>query len=289
MQKENHLKNILLINLAMLCVSTSGALGKYISMPPPLTIWWRAVFAAFFLGLFCLLKKSKIKFDVKRYGKVFFVTGILMGVHWITYFFALQWSNVTIGMLSVLTYPAMTALLEPLILKTKFQKHHLWLSLMVLVGIFFLAPEFDFNNSMTQGLLIGLISAFSYSIRNILLKTQVQTFNGSVLMFYQMMIIIIFFSPILFYYDNISSTSQFPFLIFLGLITTSVGHTLFLNSFKHFSVSTASIMSSMQPIYGIIIAMIFLSEIPTGRSLIGGLLILLTVVIESTNQTKRTT
>lgn len=271
----------------MLCISTSGALGRYISMPPPLTIWWRTFFALIFLGLFCLRKKNQFRFDFKKYGSVFFASGFLMGVHWVAYFFALKWANVAIGMLSLFTYPAMTALLEPLLLKTKFQTHHLWLSLMVLLGIYFLAPSLTFNNSMTQGLLMGLLSAFSYSLRNILLKTQVESFNGSVLMFYQMVVILVLLSPILFCYENILTTNQLPFLIFLGLITTSIGHTLFLNSFKHFSVSTASIISGMQPIYGIFIAIIFLNEIPTWRSWIGGGLILLTVVIESRIQSKR--
>lgn len=273
----------------MLCISTSGALGRYISMPPPLTIWWRALFALVFLGLFCFWKKDKFKFDLKKYGFVFFIFGLLMGVHWVTYFFALKLANVAIGMLSLFTYPTMTALLEPLLLKTKFQKHHLLLSLLVLIGIYFLAPTLTFNNSMTQGLLMGLLSAFSYSLRNILLKTQVKSFNGSVLMFYQMVVITFLLSPLLFYYEEVLITSQLPFLIFLGLVTTSIGHTIFLNSFKHFSVSTASIMSGMQPIYGIIIAMIFLNEIPSWRSWVGGALILLTVVIESRNQSKRTT
>ena len=64
-----------------------------------------------------------------------------MTTHWVTYFYALQWSNVAIGMLSLFTYPVITALLEPLILKTKFQKHHLILGFIVLIGVYFLAPD----------------------------------------------------------------------------------------------------------------------------------------------------
>lgn len=265
----------------MICISTSGVLGRHISMAPPLTIWWRAFFAIFFLGIFCFWKKYAFSFDRKKYGKVFFISGALMAIHWVTYFYALHLSNVAVAMLSLFTYPVMTALLEPIILKTKFEKHHLLSSLLVLVGIYFLAPELKFSNSMTQGLVIGLISALSYSIRNILLKTQVTEFNGSVLMFYQMVITTILIFPVLFFYDRVLDYSQIPFILFLSLITTAVGHTLFLNSFKYFSVSTASIMSGLQPIYGIILAIIFLQEIPDWRSWIGGGLILLTVMLES--------
>ncbi|MFK7772961.1 MAG: DMT family transporter [Saprospiraceae bacterium] len=281
MQKQTHFQNILLLNFAMLCISTSGALGRYIDLPPPLTIWWRALFALFFLGIFCLWKKLSFRFDIKKYGFTFFLSGFLMTAHWVTYFYALQWSNVAIGMLSLFTYPVMTALLEPLILKTKFQKHHLILGIIVLIGVSFLAPDLTFENKMTQGLFLGLISALAYSLRNIMLKTQVQNFNGSVLMFYQMMVMLILLFPVLFFYEEKITTDQLPFILFLGLVTTAIGHTLFLNSFRHFSVSTASILSGMQPIYGILIAVIFLSEIPAWRNWIGGFLIISTVILES--------
>ena len=100
-------------------------------------------------------------------------------------------------------------------------------------------------------------------------------------MFYQLGVIMVLLLPVLFLYPAETVTPQIPYLLFLGLVTTAIGHTLFINSFKHFSVSTASIMASIQPIYGIIVAMIFLHEIPSGRSIIGGVLILLTVIIES--------
>lgn len=281
MQKTNHLQNILLLNLAILCVSTSGALGRYIDLPPPLTIWWRALFALGFLGVFCFWKKISFRFEIKKYGFTFFVSGFLMTAHWVTYFYALQWSNVAVGMLSIFTYPVMTAMLEPLMLKTKFQKHHLILGILVLIGVSFLAPELSFENKMTQGLLMGLISALAYSLRNIILKTQVKNFNGSVLMFYQMLVMLILLFPVLFFYEEKLTTDQVPFILFLSLVTTAIGHTLFLNSFRHFSVSTASILSGMQPIYGIIIAMIFLSEMPVWRNWIGGILIISTVILES--------
>jgi len=101
-----------------------------------------------------------------------------------------------------------------------------------------------------------------------------------------MNVTVIILLPVLFFYNNENVTPQIPYIIFLGLVTTAIGHTLFLNSFNHFSVSTASIMASVQPIYGIIVAMLFLNEIPSGRSLIGGALILLTVVIESSRTMK---
>ncbi|MFK7982957.1 MAG: DMT family transporter [Saprospiraceae bacterium] len=279
--KNKRIQHLLLLNFGMLCLSTSGVLGRLIQLPPPLIIWYRAFFALLFIGAFCWWKKYDFRFDVKEHGLTIFLSGVFMAGNFVCYFYALQWSNVAIGMLALFTFPVMTTLLEPLFFKSKFQWIHLVLAGMVLLGIYFLAPSFDMDNSMTQGLFIGLVAAFSWTIRNLLMKRKITVFNSSILMFYQLLVCALVLLPVLFIFEMETVPSQIPYLLFLGLVTTAIGHTLFLNSFKHFSVSTASIMSSIQPIFGIIVAMLVLGEIPSGRSIIGGALILLTVVIES--------
>mgnify|MGYP003321046939 CR=1 FL=1 len=70
-------------------------------------------------------------------------------------------------------------------------------------------------------------------------------------------------------------------VLLLGIITTALGHTLFLNSFSHFRISTASIISSIQPLFGVLLGILFLNEIPGVKSIIGGVLILITILMES--------
>ena len=189
-------------------------------------------------------------------------------------------------MLSLFTYPVITAFLEPILLKTKFQPVHIVLAILVMTGIYLLAPSFSIENDYTKGILLGLISSLMYSLRNLLLKNRAKTYHGSALMFYQMIIVITALAPVLMIYDGVMLTEQWPAVVTLALITTAIGHTLFVISFKHFSISTASIISSIQPIYGIILGIIFLNEIPGWNTVIGGILILTTVVIESVRSYK---
>jgi len=284
--KNNKLQNLLLLNFAMVCLCTSGVLGRYISLPPPLIIWYRAFIALIFIGLFCWWKKFDFRFDVQKYGWTIFFSGVFMAGNFVCYFYALQWANVAIGMLALFTFPVMTTLLEPIFFKTKFQSIHLLLGAMILVGIYFLAPTFDMGSNLTQGLLIGLVSALSWSIRNLLLKKTISNFNSSMLMFYQLLVVMVLLLPVLFIFKGEDVSSQLPYLLFLGLITTAIGHTLFIYSFNFFSVSTASILASTQPIYGIIVAFLVLGEVPNVRSLIGGAIILLTVFIEGRRSLK---
>lgn len=285
--KNQHLKHILELNIAVLLISTSGVLGRFISMPPPVTIWLRCVFAAVILGAFCWYKKIDLKISSKRDFKAILLSSFFLGAHWITYFYALHLSNVAVGMLSLFTYPVITALLEPLFFKTTLNKMHVFLGIIALVGIYFLAPEFNLESNLTKGVLSGLLSSVFYALRNIMMKQKIAQYQGSMLMFYQLVIISLVLWPVLFIFKAQPSSEDWMALLTLALLTTAVGHTLFVMSFKNFSISTASIMSSIQPVYGVLFGLFLLHEIPLGNTLIGGFLILTTVIVESVQSNKR--
>ena len=125
MQKKQYLKNLIQLNLAVLMISTSGTLGRYIELPVPLIIFLRAAIGGVFVS-FLQVEKLSFKIDKKDRWTVFF-SGVLMGLHWILYFISLKMSTVAIGMLSVFTYPAITTLLEPIMLNSKFKMSNLLL------------------------------------------------------------------------------------------------------------------------------------------------------------------
>lgn len=275
-----HIQHLLEINLAMFFIATSGALGRYVQLPVTVTIGTRAILAFLVLILFCWWKNISFKISRKD-APVILVSGLLMCAHWVSYFYALKLSSVAIGMLSLFSYPVITAFLEPIMLGTKFQKVHLLLAILVLTGMYFLSPNLDFENSNTIAIGFGLLSALAYAIRNILLKKKVSSYNGSMLMVYQTGITGFVLLPFLFTTPFDVILGQWQALVALAVLTTAIGHTLFLMTFKYFTITTVSILSSVQPIYGILIGALFLSEIPKGTTILGGILILSSVVIES--------
>ncbi|WP_240042715.1 DMT family transporter [Maribacter aurantiacus] len=283
---RSHVSHLLEINLAMLFIATSGPLGRFVDLPVPVITGMRGIIAFILLILFCRWRNISLK--VKN-GDIplILVTGVLMAAHWLFYFYALQWSNVAIGMLSLFTYPVITAFLEPILLKSKLQRMHLLLGALVLLGIYFLSPNFNLRDSNTLAILMGLVSAVSYALRNIILKLKVEKYQGTTLMVYQTGTIAILMLPALFFTAPKEILGQWEGLLALGVLTTAIGHSLFLMTFKHFSITTVSILSSVQPIYGILIGALFLNEIPKATTLFGGALILSSVVIEGFRASKK--
>lgn len=286
MNEKSHYNHLLWLTIATVFISTSGALGKFIDLPTPVIIWWRSALAGVFLLIFCLIKKVELKINSNRDRWTFLLASIFMGAHWITYFYALKLSNVAIGMLSLFTFPVIIALLEPLFTRIKFDPIHIVLGIMVLIGIYILAPEFNLKSSQLQGILLGILSAVCYSLRILILKMHAPNYNGTMLMFHQVGILAIILLPTFYFFDGSNIKSQYPYVLLLALVTTAIGHTLFVNSLKYFKASTASIIGSAQPVFGIIIAYFFLNEIPTLHTFVGGSLILATVFVESVRSKK---
>ncbi len=280
---NQQLAHLLQLGLAIFIMSSSGTLGRYIELPPPVTIWLRCIIGA--VALFIVLKVGK--FDLRIGNRknfwLLFGSSLLLAGHWVSYFYSLKLSTVAIGMLSLFTYPVITTFLEPVMLKIPFQKSSLALGILAFVGVALLAPELSFENEHTLGIAIGVFSALCYSIRNILMKKRVAQQSGITLMFYQLLFISLFLWPVLFgfEFEPAQLSTDWEALLILGLFTTATGHTLLVLSFKHFTVSTVSVISALTPLLGILLGFLVLNEIPAGRTYIGGSLIFLTVVTES--------
>ena len=89
-----------------------------------------------------------------------------------------------------------------------------------------LIPAFDFETEQTKGLIMGILSAIAYSLRNLIIKKRIQKINGSLLMFYQMGITIIILLPVFIIYPLENFVSQIPNLLILGFVTTAIGLSL---------------------------------------------------------------
>ncbi|MFT4568843.1 MAG: drug/metabolite transporter (DMT)-like permease [Saprospiraceae bacterium] len=283
--KSQNFKSLLELNLGIICISTSGVLGKYITMSSTLVIFYRSFIGMMAMGLFCMVLKKSIKIDWQRDGRLLIGSAILMGAHWITYFYALDFTTIAIAMLCIYVHPAITVLLEPLILKVSWKGIDLVLAGFVLVGVIIMVPPFgEITNDSALGIILGLSSALCYSLRNIVVRGLTNSVDSSALMFYQTGIIALILSPFLFTISSDVSNEEWLAIISLGILTSAIGHTLYVQGLKAFRASTVGILSSILPVYGILWGYIFLHASPNLRTIIGGIFILGVVLFKSLYQ-----
>jgi drug/metabolite transporter (DMT)-like permease len=267
------------IHAAVLLFGLAGLFGKWLSISPLLIVLGRVFFASLTLTLILLL--SRQGFDVnphKTYLLLLFL-GFILSVHWVSFFQSIQVSSVAVGLLSYSTFPVFTTFLEPAFFKERVVKSNVFFSFLCLFGVFLIIPDFTIDDTTFQGVLWGLLSGFTFAILAIFNRKLMQRLSPLTIAFYQDSFAMLFLFPFYFLLRPSLSNQSIVLLIILGTVCTAGSHTLFIKGLKHIKAQTASIISALEPVYGILFASLFLHEIPSLRTVSGGILILLSQVL----------
>ena len=164
---SNFFKGLLAVHSAVLIFGLTALFSKLIALTALEITLLRGVFAALIILAIFLWQKKSIKLSsIKDYGIVILL-GVLLALHWVTYFHAMQVSSIAVGVIALYTFPVMTVFLEPLFHGERPHIKDVVSALVVLFGIYLLVPEFSFSNETMQGILWGVLSALFFALRNI--------------------------------------------------------------------------------------------------------------------------
>ena len=164
----------------------------------------------------------------------------------------------------------------------------LLIAVIVFIGLVIMMPEFNLENDITRGILLGVVSGVFFTGRNLMTRKYVREYSSYSLMFWQAIVIGILLLPVIVYMGKIEFGTQNIMLLFvLGIIFTAIPHTLFSASFRHLSAKTVSIFGMLLPFYGAVFGYLIHQEIVTGRTAIGGLIILICIIYETIQNIKK--
>jgi len=270
-------QSLLEIHAAVFLFGLAGLFGKWLTLSPFIIVLGRVFFASLALFLLFLLSKQNMRISPAKNYAVFILLGFILAVHWAAFFQSIQISTVAVGLLSYSSFPVFTAFLEPLFFKEKIQMSTILYALLCVAGIFLIIPRFDLNNSVYQGVLWGLFAGFTFSILTILNRKLSLRYSSLLITFYQDFLATLFLLPFFFIMQPRLDTRDIFLLLVLGLFCTALSHSLFIKGMRRIKAQTAAIISSLEPVYGIIMALLLLNEIPPMRTVLGGLVILGTV------------
>ena len=110
----------LLLHFIILLYGFTGILGKLIHQDFITIVWFRLLFALIGLGLVLIyLKKSIAVSSAKQLFSLFGI-GIVVALHWMTFYKSIQLSTASLGILCLSTTTLHVSWLEPIIMKRKF-------------------------------------------------------------------------------------------------------------------------------------------------------------------------
>ena len=278
----------LLINTAVALFAMSGVLTKLISAGSILITFYRVAISSCVLLLFNLATGKNLHPQSRADLIRLIGTGILLALHWVTFLGSVKISTVAIGTITYSSFPLFVTLIEPLIHKTKLTRQNVISCVLILAGVIITVPQVSFENNMFVGILVGLISAFLYALISILNKSVSGRYEPTVISFYEQFSAAVILLPAALYIGPALSLKDAALMCVMGVVVTAIAYTMFVSSLKEIDVQIAGILASMETVYGIVLALVFLQEIPSVRELAGGSIVLAVVICTQVMDARRT-
>lgn len=257
-------KAYLQMNAATFLWGLTAILGKLISIDEFALVWYRVFFVCI-----SMLFIPKLYSDLKKLSKkellILSGIGVLLVIHWVAWYGSIKYANASVAVSCIASVSLFVAILEPILYKTAFDKSNLVLGIMVIPGIILINQSLDLHYKF--GFLLGMIAAFLAAFFNIFNKRYTQEIAPNTITFMQMfsgLIFLTFCMPFYFKISNanfhIPNSNDFILLIVLSVFCTVIPYNLFLKALKASDAFTTSLINNLEPIYGIILAVIFLQE-----------------------------
>jgi len=201
----------------------------------------------------------------------------VLAFHWFAFFQSIQVSTVAVGLLAYSTAPVFTVLLEPA-LGERFSLRSLAAAALCTAGVALIVPRWDPGHALFQGAAWGVAAGFSFALLSLLNRRLVQRHHAIHLALVQDAGAALVLLPLLPLFWRLPTVREVALLVVLGVVCTALAHALYIHSMRRVRAGVAAGSSAMEPVYGIVLAVLLLDEVPAPRTVLGGVLILAAVV-----------
>jgi len=273
------------MHFVILIFGFTGILGKLITIEAIPLVFWRTLIGGGAIYVWLKMRRKvskKSTSDILKMGGI----GLLVAIHWITFFASIKISNVSVALTMLATSPMFIGFLEPLIFKRKIDWRELTVAAVVLVGV---GTIFSFNTTYHEGMILGIISAFFASLFATLNGVLIKTHDASNISLVELLtasaaiFILLFFTGEVNWELFVLSSQDWFWITILALVATSFAFIAFTSVMKVLTPFTTSVAINLEPIYSIILAVIIFGdeEIMGTRFYIGASIIIGAVMLNT--------
>jgi drug/metabolite transporter (DMT)-like permease len=272
---------LLALHLAVLLFGFAGLFGKWLTLSPLLIVLARTAVAAGVLGLVRLGSPARRS----AFALPLLANGAVLALHWVSFFVAIQISDVATGLFGYASFPLFALLLERPPGRARWARRDVVIALLVVLGLVLVAPEFALANRAVAGLLWGILSGFTFALLAVLNRRHAAQRPATDIAFWQNLCAALTLLPVALLLgaalpaDATLGGRDIVLLLTLGVVCTALAHALFIASLRQVTARTASIVAALEPVYGIALAFVLLGERPGPRVLLGGALIIAAALV----------
>lgn len=256
-------RSLIQLHVFVFLAGLTAPIGNLIQLNGLILVFYRMLLTI--LALFPLYWMHKKAITVPNKEKLrLMLIGILIAIHWVCFYGSIKLANVSIALVCISSVGIFTAVLEPFFFKTKFIWNDVFIGLLSLIGIFCI---FQFDIHFRTGIIVGLVSAFFASVFTIINKRLTVQHTTQTIQTFEMLGGLIFLFLVIlglnaYQHSNfiLPTKHDWFWLVILALVCTVLANHLMLNALKKISAFTMNVTLNLEPVYGIIIAILLFQE-----------------------------
>ncbi len=262
MRPKNSFQAYLTLHFIIFIWGFTAVLGALISLKAIDLVWFRLSLALPFLLVWIYYKKYSLRISYKDLG-YFILGGLIITLHWISFFKAIKLSNVSVTLITLSTGAFFTSFIEPFFFKRKIVFLEVFLGVLI-VGSLYLT--FRVSHLHLSGVLWALLAAFLSALFSVINGVFVRKHNGYVLSFYQLSFGVIAISLYYLFREGfppgffILSKMDWVYLLLLSVICTGYAFATSIELMKKISPYTVMLSVNLEPVYGILLALLVFGE-----------------------------
>ena len=276
-------KSLLHLHFLVFIWGFTSILGALMNKSPFEIVWFRVVIASSLIAVYFLFFKRKL-FNVPLKALVYFALGgLLISVHWILFFHAIQISSISVTLSVLSSASLMTSFLEPLFYKRKIRMYEVFFGVFVVIG---LSVIFKAEQDSSIGIYVALLSTLLSVLFTLLNGKLIEYYQATSISFYQLLSGSFFLSIWLIFILDIPTDffvlkGYDPLWIFLlASFCTAYAFIASVEIMKQISPYTIMISLNMEPVYAILFSIYIFGEkeIMSVNFYLGVLIILISVL-----------
>jgi drug/metabolite transporter (DMT)-like permease len=251
------------IHFCVLLWGFTAILGKLITLPALPLVWWRML-----LVVAALLLMPKVWRGLRampaRLIWAYAGIGVLVSLHWLTFYAAIKLSNASVGATCIALGPVFLAFIEPWIARRRFDPRELLIGVAVVPGVMMVVGGVP--HDMRLGIAVGVLSALFVAFFGSLNKRLVEHGDPLTVTFIELGTGTVFLTLLAPFIPHAGPAFMLPdthdalLLLALSFGCTLLPFALALVALRHMSAFGTQMVTNLEPVYAIVLAIVLLGE-----------------------------
>jgi len=238
--------------------------GRLISLPAFDLVWWRMFIVVAAVAILPPFWRAVRPLD-RRAVAIFAGIGVIVALHWLTFYGSIKLANASVAASCMGVAPAFIALLEPLILRSRFDPRDLIVGVVAIPGVALVVGGTPVG--MRSGIAVGIVSALLVALFGALNKRYVRLGEPLAVTGLELAAGTVFLTLAAVAWPgltggmpSIPGARDAAYLVVLSIGCTLLPFSLALVALRQLSAFSAQLAVSLEPVYAIVLAIVLLNE-----------------------------